>query len=81
MRLKYLDLIKWVALITMVIDHLRFLNPSASQLDFWCYSIGRIAYPLFLFLMAHYFYRTREQKKYAREGFVAPRFERQSYPN
>lgn len=62
MRLKYLDLIKWIALIAMVIDHLRFLNPSASQFDVWCYSIGRVAYPLFLFLMAHYFYRSRAQQ-------------------
>lgn len=61
MRLKNLDLIKWVALITMLIDHLRFLNPASSQFDLWCYSIGRLAYPLFLFLMAHYFYRSKDK--------------------
>lgn len=61
MRLKNLDLIKWVALITMLIDHLRFLTPTYSKFDLWCYSIGRLAYPLFLFAMAHYFYRSKDE--------------------
>ncbi|MGH8383854.1 TraX family protein [Pseudomonas sp.] len=38
-----LDLVKWLAMITMVADHLRFIWPTAD----WLFVIGRIAFPLF----------------------------------
>ncbi|MFK0089170.1 TraX family protein [Pseudomonas sp. NPDC090755] len=38
-----LDLVKWLAMLTMVADHLRFLWPTAD----WLYVIGRLAFPLF----------------------------------
>lgn len=38
-----LDLIKWLAMASMVIDHLRFFWPTAE----WLFVIGRFAFPLF----------------------------------
>jgi hypothetical protein len=43
-----LDMIKWLALATMVIDHLRVLSPVLN----WTYVPGRIAFPLFCLAMA-----------------------------
>ena len=38
-----LDLVKWLAMVSMVIDHLRFFWPTAE----WLFVIGRLAFPLF----------------------------------
>nr|WP_313955129.1 TraX family protein [Pseudomonas psychrotolerans] len=38
-----LDLIKWLAILTMVLDHLRYLWPSID----WLFIVGRLAFPLF----------------------------------
>jgi phosphotransferase system glucose/maltose/N-acetylglucosamine-specific IIC component len=38
-----LDLIKWLAMLTMLLDHLRHLWPEAH----WLFIIGRLAFPLF----------------------------------
>jgi hypothetical protein len=38
-----LDLIKWVAMATMLMDHLRYLWPDAH----WLFVVGRMAFPLF----------------------------------
>lgn len=42
-RDKGLDLIKWLAILTMVLDHLRYLWPTAE----WLFILGRLAFPLF----------------------------------
>lgn len=38
-----LDLVKWLAMLTMVADHLRFIWPAAD----WLFIVGRFAFPLF----------------------------------
>ncbi|MNJ54677.1 TraX protein [compost metagenome] len=43
-----LDLVKWLAMASMVIDHLRFLVPTAE----WLFVIGRFAFPLFCLAIA-----------------------------
>ncbi|MBM5456634.1 conjugal transfer protein TraX [Pseudomonas sp. P66] len=43
-----LDLLKWLAMVTMVADHLRFIWPSAN----WLFVIGRLAFPLFCLAIA-----------------------------
>ena len=63
-RNQNLDLLKWIAIISMTIDHARYLMPEADHFNYACYIIGRLAYPLFLLLMAHYFYRTRHQHNF-----------------
>ena len=44
MRSTSLDLVKWLAMLTMVIDHLRYLWPEATT---WLFVVGRFAFPLF----------------------------------
>ncbi len=44
-----LDLIKWLAMLTMVVDHLRYLWPQAES---WLFFIGRLAFPLFCLVIA-----------------------------
>lgn len=41
----------------MVIDHLRFLGVS-NDVEFGLFTVGRIAFPFFCFLLAYYFFRT-----------------------
>ncbi|MFU3684656.1 TraX family protein [Pseudomonas aeruginosa] len=48
-----LDLIKWIALITMIIDHSWYILPSELQETFrWMRTIGRLAFPLFCLAIA-----------------------------
>lgn len=48
MRSAGLDLVKWVAILTMVADHLRYLWPTADAL----FLVGRLAFPLFCLAIA-----------------------------
>lgn len=50
-----LDLVKWLALITMVVDHLRYVLPSSDGL----YLIGRFAFPFFCLAIAMNVARSR----------------------
>lgn len=38
-----LDLIKWLAMLSMLLDHLRYVWPAAE----WLFIVGRLAFPLF----------------------------------
>lgn len=50
-RERGLDLVKWLALLSMAIDHLRFLIPGHPLLA-WCFVPGRLAFPLFCLALA-----------------------------
>lgn len=50
-RDRSLDLLKWLALAGMSIDHLRFLIPGHPLLA-WCFVPGRLAFPLFCLALA-----------------------------
>ena len=56
-----LDLIKWLAMLTMVIDHLRYLWPQAEG---WLFFIGRLAFPLFCLGIAANVSRSRQGQLY-----------------
>jgi hypothetical protein len=48
MRSAGLDLVKWVAIVTMVADHVRYIWPDVQGL----FIVGRFAFPLFCLAMA-----------------------------
>lgn len=50
-----LDLLKWLALLSMVLDHLRYVGYSAD----WPYVPGRLAFPWFCLAMAANLVRVR----------------------
>ncbi|WP_462379894.1 TraX family protein [Pseudomonas sp. Marseille-QA0892] len=52
-----LDLIKWLAIITMLIDHLRYAAPGFD----WTYIPGRLSFPLFCVAIAANIARTRNE--------------------
>lgn len=43
-----LDLLKWLAIISMIADHLRYLWPKAE----WLFVVGRLAFPWFCLALA-----------------------------
>ncbi len=50
-----LDLIKWFAMLSMLMDHLRYLWSDAD----WLFTVGRMAFPLFCLAIAANVARTR----------------------
>ena len=38
-----LDLLKWLAMLSMLLDHLRYVWPQSE----WLFIVGRLAFPLF----------------------------------
>ncbi|WP_312513198.1 TraX family protein [Stutzerimonas nitrititolerans] len=53
-----IDLIKWIALITMIIDHFWYiLTPELQEPFRWMRTIGRLAFPLFCLAIAANVYR------------------------
>lgn len=57
-RERGLDLVKWLALLSMAIDHLRFLIPGDPLLA-WSFVPGRLAFPLFCLGLAANLARSR----------------------
>jgi hypothetical protein len=66
-----INTLKWIALITMVIDHTpRSLNIEGLTSDVTA-TIGRIAFPIFAFLIAHnYNFYSKNPKKYITRLFI-----------
>lgn len=72
------DLLKWIALITMFIDHIGagILEKSSVfmsehyQIDYAVRSIGRLAFPIFCFLIVEGYDHTRSRYRYARNLII-----------
>lgn len=53
-----LDLVKWIALLSMIIDHTWYILPTELQEPFrWMRTVGRLALPLFCLSIAANVYR------------------------
>jgi hypothetical protein len=55
-----LDLIKWLAMLTMLLDHLRYVWPTVE----WLFIVGRLAFPLFCLGIAANVARSRSGELY-----------------
>jgi hypothetical protein len=57
--------LKWIAVISMLIDHIGVaLVPSGTPAYFVCRAIGRLAFPLFAYLIAEGYFYTKNYKRY-----------------
>ncbi len=56
--------LKWIGIITMTIDHIGFHLIPDGTLNIILRSIGRIAYPLFAFMIAEGFHHTSNVRRY-----------------
>ena len=56
--------LKYIALITMVFDHIHYFFDYTGKIPIWFTMIGRLAAPLFLFAVIEGFVNTHNRKKY-----------------
>ncbi|NLZ83422.1 MAG: hypothetical protein GX915_07145 [Clostridiales bacterium] len=57
--------LKMIAIITMLIDHIGAVFIPSNTTEYLIFrSIGRLAFPIFVFLLVEGFYHTRDSKKY-----------------
>ena len=62
--------LKYIALITMVFDHIHYFFDYTGKIPIWFTMIGRLAAPLFLFTVIEGFVHTHNRKKYFLKIYV-----------
>ena len=56
--------LKWIALVTMVLDHIHYFFGFTGAVPQWFSMVGRLGAPLFLFCLVEGFTHTHSRKKY-----------------
>ena len=56
--------LKWIALVTMVLDHIHYFFGFTGVIPEWFSMAGRISAPLFMFCLVEGFTHTHNRKKY-----------------
>ena len=56
--------LKWIALVTMVLDHIHYFFGFTGAIPEWFSMAGRISAPLFMFCLVEGFTHTHNRKKY-----------------
>ena len=62
--------LKWVALVTMVLDHIHYFFSFTGCVPEWFSMVGRLGAPLFLFCLVEGFTHTRSRKRYFARVYV-----------
>ena len=62
--------LKWIALVTMVLDHIHYFFGFTGAIPEWFSMAGRVSAPLFLFCLVEGFTHTRSRKKYFAKVYV-----------
>ena len=62
--------LKWIALVTMVLDHIHYFFGFTGAVPEWFSMVGRLGAPLFLFCLVEGFTHTRSRKKYFAKVYV-----------
>ena len=62
--------LKWIALVTMVLDHIHYFFGFTGAVLEWFSMAGRVSAPLFLFCLVEGFTHTRSRKKYFAKVYV-----------
>jgi len=62
--------LKYIALISMVLDHIHYFFEYTGRIPIWFSWVGRLAAPLFLFCLIEGFIHTHDRKKYFLKVYV-----------
>ena len=62
--------LKWIALVTMVMDHIHYFFGFTGMIPEWFSMVGRLGAPLFLFCLVEGFTHTHSRKKYFAKVYV-----------
>ena len=62
--------LKWIALVTMVLDHIHYFFSFTGCVPEWFSMVGRLGAPLFLFCLVEGFTHTHSRKRYFARVYV-----------
>ena len=66
--------LKWIALVTMVLDHIHYFFSFTGQIPEWFSMVGRLGAPLFLFCLVEGFTHTHSRKRNFAKVYIISTF-------
>ena len=66
--------LKWIALVTMVLDHIHYFFSFTGWIPEWFSMAGRLGAPLFLFCLVEGFTHTHSRKRYFAKVYIISAF-------